>query len=221
MRRFLDIFFLLTLLPILLPIILIAIPLKVIFDGLPILYLSKRIGRNQKDFLVFKFRTMILDRNIITNEVAKNSKGGFEAIPISSIVYTNVGRVFEKLQIVEMPQLINIFLGQMSFVGYRPLPNSHINILKTELGLTLVYMRHKSIPGITGFAQLIGKANLTNAERIKIEIDEASFFDTRGNWISKIFVYIYLILFTGLLLVLGKAPYVKTIYRVLILQKDG
>jgi lipopolysaccharide/colanic/teichoic acid biosynthesis glycosyltransferase len=220
MRRFLDIFFLLALFPILLPLILISIPLKMIFDGLPIFYLSKRIGRNKKDFLVFKFRTMILDRNIIANEVAKNSKGGFEAIPISSVVYTNAGRLFEKLQIVEMPQLINIFFGQMSFVGYRPLPNSHINILNSELGLTLVDMRHKSIPGITGFAQLIGKANLTNAERIKIEIDEASFFDARGNWISKIFVYIYLILFTGLLLISGKAPYVKTIYRALILKKD-
>lgn len=221
MRRFLDIFCLLFIVPMVIPLILISIPLKIILDGFPVFYLSKRVGMNEKDFLIFKFRTMIRDKNIISNEVNKYNEGGFESIPISSRVYTTAGKVFEKLQMVEVPQLINIFLGQMSFVGYRPLPNSHINILKSELGLTLVNNRHKSIPGITGFAQLIGKANLTNAERLKIEIDEALFFNARGKWAAKIFVYFYLLLSTGFLITLGRAPFVKTIYSVLILQKDG
>ena len=185
MKRTLDLLIILLLCPLLVLILpLVAIP-KAILDGLPLFYLSERVGKNEVKFIVFKFRTMVLDTEIIQNEVAKYTKSGFEAIPLSSCVYTPAGRVFEKLQMVEIPQLINVLLGQMSFVGYRPLPNSNVSILKSHLGADLIKKRHESIPGITGFAQLIGKRNLTAFERTNVEINEGRFFSDSDSLVTK------------------------------------
>ncbi len=170
MIRFYDISFAILFSPIYLTIIIIGSVLKLIIDGRPIFYISKRCIKNLEEIKVYKFRTMITDRIIIEDEVKKYTKNGFETIPLESIIYTPLGRFYEKFQIVEMPQFLNILSGDLSLVGYRPLPEKNIKRLINDLGSDLVVQRHKYNAGLTGYTQLIGKINLSPSQRLFLEI---------------------------------------------------
>jgi lipopolysaccharide/colanic/teichoic acid biosynthesis glycosyltransferase len=177
-KRFLDVCLVVLAMPVWLPLLAIIGLLKFAADGSPLLYLSQRIGRGGEPFTVFKFRTMVDDPEFIQDQISRLGRIGFEAIPLNSPVYTKAGRVFERLQFVELPQLLNILKGDMSLIGYRPLPKSHVDVLGQTLGRDAVLRRHTYAPGITGFAQLSGKSLLTNESRLEIEIAEADFFAT-------------------------------------------
>lgn len=217
-KKILDFLLLIIVLPFIIPFAFFSIILQYIFNGRPIFYLSSRVGHFQKIIKIYKFRTMVNDTNFIKEHVGRYNENGFEVIPLDSPVYTSLGRIYEILQIVETPQIINIILGELSFVGYRPLPQSHIEMLKKLVGDELVTKRHQNIPGITGFAQLIGKKNLSPLERMKVEINEGNFFSQKGNFAIKSLVYFYLIICTGILVLTGKAPFVKQIYKIFILK---
>ena len=176
MKRFLDVFLVVLAMPVWLPLLAIIGLIKFAADGSPLLYLSQRIGRGGEAFTVFKFRTMVDDPEFIQDQISRLGKVGFEAIPLDSPVYTKAGRLFERLQFVELPQLLNILKGDMSLIGYRPLPKSHVDALEQTLGRDAVLRRHTYAPGITGFAQLSDKSLLSNESRVEIEIAEADFF---------------------------------------------
>jgi hypothetical protein len=80
-----------------------------------------------------------------------------------------MGRFFEKFQIVEVLQVFNVLQGKMSLIGYRPLPLCRVLQLQEELGGERIEMRHSVRPGITGITQIVGKASLSNSERIRLE----------------------------------------------------
>ena len=176
MKRFLDVFLVVLAMPVWLPLLAIIGLIKFAADGSPLLYLYQRIGRGGEAFTVFKFRTMVDDPEFIQDQISRLGKVGFEAIPLDSPVYTKAGRLFERLQFVELPQLLNILKGDMSLIGYRPLPKSHVDALEQTLGRDAVLRRHTYAPGITGFAQLCDKSLLSNESRVEIEIAEADFF---------------------------------------------
>jgi lipopolysaccharide/colanic/teichoic acid biosynthesis glycosyltransferase len=107
-----------------------------------VFYLQRRIGRGGKAFSVFKFATMLKD--------SPSLKGGYITQKDDSRVLP-VGRFLRKAKINELPQLINIFLGQMSFVGPRPLVESHLGLYLPEDRAAVLGLR----PGLTGLASLI------------------------------------------------------------------
>jgi len=215
-RRFLDLVVLLSIFPVLIPLLLIAFFIKKIADGNPVFYNSVRLGKGRVPILVFKFRTMIIDGGFIANEIKNYSDGGFEAIPLSSSVYTSVGRLYERTQLVETPQIINIIRGEMSFVGYRPLPVSHYELLCLKVGEHLTNSRFAHQPGLTGMAQLFGKSNLTYMQRIQIEINEGLFYDSQGMYFYKIILYIYTLIGTLFYVLSGRAPLVGLVYKKLL-----
>lgn len=92
-----------------LPFLLIAILIKMIMPG-PVFFIQRRIGKGSKPFRLFKFRTMMVD--------ARKSEGSFDAGDTSRI--TPLGRVLRKTKLDELPQLINVLIGNMSLVGPRP-----------------------------------------------------------------------------------------------------
>lgn len=149
--------------------VLLLIIIKLIFDGFPLFYNSKRIGKNGIPFTVYKFRTMVDDKDFISNYLGKIKSYGFEQIPLTAEVYTKTGRFFEKYQIVELLQLFNVLEGNMSIIGYRPLPQSRVDQLNESVGVDKMEYRHSVLPGITGFSQIIGKTKMTNSERVEIE----------------------------------------------------
>ena len=110
MKRCFDLFFSISGLFLLLPIFLvIALVIKLFMPG-PVIFSQKRVGRHSKEFVLFKFRTMIVK--------AGTEGGSFDAGDASRV--TPIGRLLRKTKLDELPQLLNVLKGDMSFVGPRP-----------------------------------------------------------------------------------------------------
>ena len=179
--------------------------LKFIVDGFPVLYISKRVGLYGDEITVYKFRTMIDDPEKIESFLKNISQDDiFQKIPITAKIYTGIGRWFERLQLVELPQLYNVLRGDMSLVGNRPLPK-HINLQLTDMfNENMINDRMSVLPGMTGVAQIIGKYGLSDQERITIEVDYAK-FRIRSRQILSLYLNFLILLETFFLILTGKS----------------
>ena len=121
----------------LLPFFLVVSFLIVIDSGFPIFFLQKRIGRGAKEFNIIKFRTMKTNNENITITVSDDSR------------ITRIGKYLRKTKIDELPEILNVFFGQMSFVGPRPDVKGYADKLK-GVNRKILDLR----PGITGPASL-------------------------------------------------------------------
>lgn len=153
-KRPLDIIFSLLALIILSPILLIVAILVRIKLGSPIIFKQERPGKDEKIFKLYKFRTM-------TNERAKNGK----LLPNEKRL-TKFGRMLRKTSLDELPELLNILEGDMSFIGPRPLLKEYIPYYTTK-----ERCRHHVRPGLTGLAQVNGRNAIKNwEERLAFDI---------------------------------------------------
>ena len=116
----------------------IAIAIKLTTKG-PIFYKQLRVGRNNKDFKIFKFRTMKLH----------SDKQGLLTVGGRDSRITSVGYYLRKYKLDELPQLINVFIGNMSFVGPRPEVRNYVNYY-SENQLKVLQVK----PGITDLASI-------------------------------------------------------------------
>lgn len=123
------------------PFVFIAIAIKTSSKG-PVYFRQERVGKNGKLFRIFKFRTMVSDAE---------SKGMQITVGADSRI-TKVGKFLRKTKIDELPQLINVFLGQMSFVGPRPEVPHYVE-LYTDYQRNVLRIK----PGITELASIIYK----------------------------------------------------------------
>jgi O-antigen biosynthesis protein WbqP len=137
------------------PLIILAIAVRLTSKG-PVLYWSDRVGRNNSVFKMPKFRSMRVGTPAVATHLLAN--------PTAHL--TPIGSFLRKSSLDELPQLWSIFVGDMSFVGPRPaLFNQHDLIdLRTKKGV------HTLIPGLTGWAQVNGRDELTIPQ--KVELDE-------------------------------------------------
>lgn len=159
LKRAIDIIFSLLLLVIASPFMLItAIAIK-LYDGGPILYKQVRCTRDQKEFYIMKFRSMRTDAE--KDGVARLAQKKDERI-------TPVGRVIRKCRIDELPQLINILKGDMSFIGPRP-ERPEIISQYVEIMPEFTY-RMKVKAGLAGFAQVYGKYNTSPYDKLKLDL---------------------------------------------------
>ena len=134
-----------------------------------IFYTQNRIGKNGKEFKFFKFRTMIKDADEVLFKMLAENEELREEYRINKKLkndprITKVGKHLRKSSLDELPQIINIFLGNMSLIGNRPyLPRE-----KEDMGEYFDDIL-KTKPGLTGYWQVSGRSNTTFEERLKLE----------------------------------------------------
>jgi len=125
-------------------------------DGGPIVYRQTRVGKDGVDFDVLKLRTMVVG--------AEKIGAGF-AVDQGDRRITRVGRILRRTSIDELPQLWNIMRGDMSVIGPRP-------TLRYQVDQYDEHQRHRLDvrPGLTGWAQVHGRASLPWADRIELDV---------------------------------------------------
>jgi len=162
LKRVFDILAALSGLIIILPFFIILIPLVSLSNGGPVFFTQVRPGMNGKLFTLIKFKTM--------ND-KRDDSGNF--LPDSDRL-TNVGRFIRSFSIDELPQLLNILIGDMSFIGPRPLLTKYLSLYNSRQ-----LLRHEVRPGITGWAQINGRNNIDWQERLEMDVwyvNHISFF---------------------------------------------
>lgn len=159
MKRLIDIVGSLLLLIIASPFMLITALLVKLYDGGPVLYKQVRCTIDQREFYIMKFRSMRVDAE--RDGVARLAKKNDDRI-------TPIGKFIRKCRLDELPQLINILRGDMSFIGPRP-ERPEIIAQYVEVMPEFVY-RMKVKAGLAGFAQVYGKYNTSPYDKLKLDL---------------------------------------------------
>lgn len=165
MKRLFDFVMSLIGITVLSPIILIvALAVKLTSPG-PMLFKQRRIGKNNNEFQIYKFRTMRIDTPNVPTHLLENPEQWI----------TPVGKFLRKTSLDELPQLFNILKGEMSIVGPRPALYNQIDLkeMRTEAGV------HKLVPGLTGWAQINGRDEIPLSLKVKLDkeyLEKKNFF---------------------------------------------
>lgn len=188
LKRGLDIFLSLFALVILSPLFLIEAILIISEDPGPVFYKQNRVGKNEKKFKVFKFRTMCVDAE-------KYQKAGIEVRGRDPRIL-KVGYPLRRFKIDELPQLLNILKGDMSIIGPRP---SLVDYLDTYEEWEKE--RFQVRPGLSGLAQVNGN--------IYLEAQEKSRYDVEYVHNISLFLDIKIVLKTFLVIIFGEEKFKK------------
>lgn len=174
MKRVFDVVLALVCLPLLvLPIVITALAVRLTSPG-PVLYWSDRVGRHNRLFRMPKFRSMRVDTPAVATHLLENPEQWL----------TPVGSFLRKSSLDELPQLWNIFKGDMSFVGPRPALFNQEDLIgqRTEKGV------HILMPGLTGWAQINGRDELPIPQKVELDAEylqrQSLKFDLKILWIT-------------------------------------
>jgi O-antigen biosynthesis protein WbqP len=174
MKRLFD-FFLgcLAILMLFVPLLLVAMAVRLTSKG-PVLFWSDRVGRDNIIFKMPKFRSMMVGTPAVATHLLSDARSRL----------TPIGQFLRKSSVDELPQLWSILAGDMSFVGPRPalFNQQDLIAMRTEQGV------HKLVPGLTGWAQVNGRDELSIPEKVKLDVDylqrQSVWFDVRILWLT-------------------------------------
>ena len=138
------------------PFLLIIGIMIMVYSGLPILFKQRRIGQDNIEFFIYKFRTMKVNTPDVASHLISDIKYN----------YTKIGPFLRKYSLDELPQLINIVKGNMNFIGPRPALYNQKNLINLRKSLGVDKLK----PGITGWAQVNGRDSLTSKEKVKNDV---------------------------------------------------
>ena len=174
MKRFFDmILALIILLPILIVMLFIAIVIRITSKG-PLLYWSDRVGINNTIFRMPKFRSMKINTPEVATHLLKEPKEYLSPI----------GGFLRRTSLDELPQIFSIIKGDMSFVGPRPALYNQHDLINLRLKNNL----NKLIPGLTGWAQINGRDELTIIDKVALEVEymkkKSFWFDIKILWLT-------------------------------------
>ena len=155
------------------PIILAAIAVCITSNG-GVLYWSDRIGRNNEIFKMPKFRSMLIDTPAVATHLLDNP----------DVYLSPIGGFLRRFSLDELPQLLSVLKGDMSFVGPRPALYNQDDLiaLRTEKGVD------KLLPGITGWAQVNGRDELSIPDKVALDVEylnrQSFWFDIKILWMT-------------------------------------
>jgi len=152
-KRLVDLLLALVLGMIILPFMLILGLYAALFVKEGIIFFQDRIGLNNKKFKLYKLRTMTNERD-----------GSGNLLPDSQRL-TKLGKIIRSLSLDELPQILNVLKGEMSFVGPRPLLVHYLPLYNQWQ-----IRRHEVRPGITGWAQINGRNSITWKDRLEFDV---------------------------------------------------
>jgi O-antigen biosynthesis protein WbqP len=174
MKRAFDfVFAILTIIVLVIPMLLIGVAIKLSSRG-PVLHISQRVGRDNRLFDMFKFRTMRVGTPIVATHLL--------VAPLQAV--TPLGAFLRSTSLDELPQLLNILVGDMSFVGPRPALSNQNDLiaLRTDAGV------HTLIPGLTGWAQVNGRDENSIEEKVRLDCQykarQSFSFDLKILWLT-------------------------------------
>jgi O-antigen biosynthesis protein WbqP len=155
------------------PMLLISVVVFLSSKG-PVLYWSDRIGKNNKIFKMPKFRSMLTDTPAVATHLLDNP----------GVYLSPIGGFLRRSSLDELPQLFSVLKGDMSFVGPRPALYNQDDLitLRTQKGVD------KLLPGITGWAQVNGRDELSISDKVVLDVEYMSrqsfWFDMKILWMT-------------------------------------
>ena len=135
------------------PVLLIISIMIIVIQGLPVLFIQQRPGYQAKPFKIYKFRTMSDEADPNGNLLAEEQR------------ITSIGKILRATSLDEILELFNVFKGEMSIVGPRPLLMQYLSRYSAEQA-----RRHDVLPGITGWAQINGRNAITWEEKFILDV---------------------------------------------------
>ena len=169
-KRWLDLAFTLATLPVFLPLALV-IALVITLDSRgPVLVKLKRLGRDRSVFYKYKFRTMVPDAERVLEELLRSNEKVREEYERTYKIkndprITRFGHLLRRTSLDELPQILNVILGDMSWVGPRDILDSELKMYG-DCADKFVTVK----PGITGFWQVSGRSKLPYSERVRLDM---------------------------------------------------
>lgn len=160
-----------------LPVILIIVALIKFEDGGPIIFKQIRVGKNGKEFFIYKFRSMRIDAEKIKSTLLiKNEVSGAMFKMKNDPRITKIGKFIRKTSLDEIPQFVNVLKGDMSLVGPRP-------PLREEVDSYSKYDKQRLMvtPGISGLWQVSGRSNLSFSEMVELDL---KYIQKRSAWLD-------------------------------------
>jgi lipopolysaccharide/colanic/teichoic acid biosynthesis glycosyltransferase len=175
-KRVLDLMLCTLALPIVLPVLLLCAALLWLNDPGPVLFRQLRTGRGGRRFKMYKFRTMVRDAERLKEKYAHLNELAWPDFKISDDPrVTRIGRILRRTSLDELPQILNVFKGDMSLVGPRP----------TSFSATTYALWHTErlevLPGITGLWQVSGRSDLGFDERLRLDIE---YIERQSLWLD-------------------------------------
>jgi exopolysaccharide production protein ExoY len=170
-KRVIDLFGAMTFLVLFSPLMLGVALLILIAQGRPVLYGHIRVGKGGRSFKCYKFRTMVSDgERVLASHLGENPIARREWESTRKLRddprVTPLGRTLRKLSVDELPQFINVLVGEMSLVGPRPIVDSEVRHYGPHAD---AYFSVR--PGLTGVWQVSGRSNVSYEGRVRMDVD--------------------------------------------------
>jgi O-antigen biosynthesis protein WbqP len=139
----------------LIPVFLLIMLFILVNDGFPLIFKQKRVGENYSFFKIYKFRTMKKHTPNIASHLLLNPNQ----------YLTKPGIILRKLSLDELPNLLNILRGEMVFIGPRPALYNQYDLMQLRINAGVDKLK----PGLTGWAQINGRDEISLEEKVKLE----------------------------------------------------
>lgn len=152
-----------------------AVSIAIKKDGGPVFFMQQRIGKDGKAFRMYKFRSMVVNAEEMLKELQSKNEASGPVLKIENDPrVTKVGRFIRKYSIDELPQLINILIGDMSIVGPRPPLPSEV-VMYSEYDMQRLKVR----PGLTCYWQCGGRSKISFEKWIDMDLE---YINDQGIW---------------------------------------